>query len=64
MPQHVPTDARVCPSCDGFSTAAITTGTRHQDGSRVLVPVTCRSCHGAGYAPAWLAAPSPIHAGR
>ncbi|MFF5107376.1 hypothetical protein [Streptomyces sp. NPDC000134] len=55
MPQHVPHDARVCPSCRGFAVVSVTTGTRHFDGSRVTVKVSCASCHGHGYVPAWLA---------
>ncbi|MFF9285361.1 hypothetical protein [Streptomyces griseosporeus] len=48
MPQHTPRP-RLCRDCDGFATAAITTGTRHHDGSRVTVPVTCPSCKGTGH---------------
>jgi RNase P subunit RPR2 len=46
MPQHVP-NTRVCRDCDGFATAAITTGARHRDGTRV----TCRACEGTGRVP-------------
>ncbi|MFJ9728565.1 hypothetical protein ACIRP3_38065 [Streptomyces sp. NPDC101209] len=53
---HGPTPAtttrtRICPDCDGFATAAITTGTRHDDGTRALLRVDCRACHGTGTAP-------------
>ncbi|MEU8730816.1 hypothetical protein AB0C68_15770 [Streptomyces tendae] len=47
MPQHAQ-NTRVCRECDGFATAAITTGTRHQDGSRATLRVTCPSCKGTG----------------
>jgi RNase P subunit RPR2 len=39
---------RVCRDCDGFPVVAITTGTRHHDGTRVLLRVECRACHGTG----------------
>ncbi len=48
MPQHAPT-RRICRDCDGFATVAITTGTRHADGSRVTVRVTCPTCKGTGH---------------
>ncbi|MGA5839476.1 hypothetical protein [Streptomyces pseudogriseolus] len=47
MPQHAQT-TRVCRDCDGFVTAAITTGTRHRDGTRVTLRVTCPICKGTG----------------
>ena len=47
MPQHTPT-RRICRDCDGFATAAITTGTRHPDGTRATLRVTCSSCKGTG----------------
>lgn len=49
MPQHVP-NLPVCRDCDGFATVAITTGTRHRDGSRVTVSFTCPACQGTGTA--------------
>ncbi|MEU3445749.1 hypothetical protein AB0H29_00685 [Streptomyces thermolilacinus] len=48
MPQHTPT-APVCRDCDGFATATITTGTRHADGSRATLHVTCPACKGTGH---------------
>ncbi|MFB6958280.1 hypothetical protein ACFCYB_14885 [Streptomyces sp. NPDC056309] len=48
MPQHTPT-ARICCDCDGFATAAITTGTRHPDGTRATLRVTCPTCKGTGH---------------
>ncbi|MFI8212183.1 hypothetical protein [Streptomyces werraensis] len=47
MPQHAQI-TRVCRDCDGFATAAITTGTRHQDGTRDTLRVTCPTCKGTG----------------
>ncbi|MFD5630349.1 hypothetical protein [Streptomyces sp. NPDC127072] len=43
MPQHVP-NTPLCRDCDGFATAAIATGARHRDGSRVTLRVTCTAC--------------------
>ncbi|MFJ7229774.1 hypothetical protein ACIQVF_09540 [Streptomyces tendae] len=55
MPQHAQ-NTRVCRDCDGFATAAITTGTRHRDGSRATLRITCPACKGTGHtAPAALA---------
>ncbi|MCW8116841.1 MULTISPECIES: hypothetical protein [Streptomyces violaceoruber group] len=55
MPQHAQ-NTRVCRDCDGFATAAITTGTRHRDGSRSTLRITCPACQGTGHtAPAALA---------
>jgi hypothetical protein len=54
MPGPIPatiTHARICPNCDGFATAAVPSGTRHLDGSRVLLRVDCGTCHGTGTAP-------------
>ncbi|MET7764908.1 hypothetical protein ABZS71_23895 [Streptomyces sp. NPDC005393] len=48
MPQHA-SNTRVCRDCDGFATVAITTGTRHRDGSRATVRVTCQACKGTGH---------------
>ncbi|MER6185433.1 hypothetical protein [Streptomyces sp. NPDC001652] len=43
--------ARICPNCDGFATAAIPSGARHRDGSRILLRVGCGTCHGTGTVP-------------
>jgi len=48
MPQHAQ-NTPVCRDCDGFATAAITTGTRHTDGTRATLTVTCPACKGTGY---------------
>ncbi|MEU2518543.1 hypothetical protein ABZ732_07100 [Streptomyces pseudogriseolus] len=59
MPQHAQI-TRVCRDCDGFATAAITTGTRHRDGTPVTLRVTCPTCKGTG-----LTAPAGVvRAGR
>ncbi|MFJ4810918.1 hypothetical protein [Streptomyces longwoodensis] len=47
MPQHA-LSPRVCRDCDGFATAAITTGARHHDGSRATLTITCPACKGTG----------------
>ncbi|MFD9880100.1 hypothetical protein ACFWZT_01380 [Streptomyces alboflavus] len=49
MPQHAP-NTRVCRACGGFATAVITTGTRHNDGTRATARVLCRACKGTGHA--------------
>jgi DnaJ-class molecular chaperone len=49
MPQHARTK-RVCRDCDGFPVVAITTGTRHHDGTRATLRVTCPTCQGTGHA--------------
>ncbi|MFC9932061.1 hypothetical protein [Streptomyces sp. NPDC127190] len=60
MPQHT-LNRRICRDCDGFATAAITTGTRHPDGTRATLRVTCLSCKGTGHQ---LAAATVARAGR
>ncbi|MFD7706201.1 hypothetical protein [Streptomyces sp. NPDC059786] len=47
MPQHA-RNLRVCRDCDGFATAAITTGVRHRDGTRETLRITCPACKGTG----------------
>ena len=48
MPQH--NHAPVCRDCDGFPVVAITTGTRHRDGTRRTITVRCLACQGTGTA--------------
>ncbi|WP_333753320.1 hypothetical protein [Streptomyces sp. IBSBF 2394] len=48
MPQHAQ-NTRVCRDCDGFATAAITTGTRHRDGTRATLRIACPACQGTGH---------------
>ncbi|MER6706407.1 hypothetical protein [Streptomyces fumanus] len=44
-----PTPApRLCRTCDGFPVVTVTTGTRHRDGTRVTMRVTCPACQGTG----------------
>lgn len=50
MMQHNPAHTRRCKHCDDFPVVAITTGTRHRDGSRVTIRVTCPGCNGTGTA--------------
>ncbi|MFJ4357737.1 hypothetical protein ACIP25_15825 [Streptomyces massasporeus] len=38
--------ARICPNCDGFATAAITTGSRDQHGHLSTLTIDCRACNG------------------
>ncbi|QHA04713.1 hypothetical protein GQF42_16700 [Streptomyces broussonetiae] len=47
MPQRA-LNTPVCRDCDGFSAAAITTGTRDSDGTRKTLTVTCPACKGTG----------------
>jgi DnaJ-class molecular chaperone len=47
MPEHAQ-NTPVCRYCDGFPVVAITTGSRHNDGSRILLRVECRTCQGTG----------------
>ncbi|MFF9122652.1 hypothetical protein ACF09J_05015 [Streptomyces sp. NPDC014889] len=48
MPQRAQ-NTRVCRDCDGFASVAITTGTRHNDGTRATLRVTCPTCKGTGH---------------
>ncbi|MGI5139194.1 MULTISPECIES: hypothetical protein [unclassified Streptomyces] len=48
MPQHAQ-NTPVCRDCDGFATAAITTGTRHRDGTHATLRVDCPACKGTGH---------------
>ncbi len=48
MPQRTRT-ARVCRDCDGFPVVAITAGTRHTDGTRTTLRITCPTCQGTGH---------------
>ncbi|MFC9131640.1 hypothetical protein ACFT4A_33050 [Streptomyces sp. NPDC057099] len=47
MPQHAQ-NTPLCRDCDGFATAAITTGGRHADGTRATLRVDCPTCQGTG----------------
>lgn len=48
MAQHSPAPTRICPDCDGFPAVAIDTGTLLEDGTRAILTVICRRCHGTG----------------
>ncbi|KOV90638.1 MULTISPECIES: hypothetical protein [unclassified Streptomyces] len=48
MPQRAQ-NTPICRDCDGFATAAITTGTRRPDGTRATLTVTCPTCKGTGH---------------
>ncbi|RPF34194.1 hypothetical protein [Streptomyces sp. TLI_185] len=48
MPQHA-SNTSVCRDCGGFASAAIDTGTRDDEGSRVTLHVDCPSCRGTGH---------------
>ncbi|MEV6614633.1 hypothetical protein AB0N31_12315 [Streptomyces sp. NPDC051051] len=48
MPQHV-SRRPICRDCDGFAAVAITTGTRHSDGTRTTLRLPCPSCKGTGH---------------
>jgi DnaJ-class molecular chaperone len=52
MPQNTPAPARICGHCDGFPVVAITTCTRHRDGTRATINATCPACKGTGTVPA------------
>ncbi|MEU1570415.1 hypothetical protein ABZ519_04435 [Streptomyces collinus] len=43
---------RICPNCDGFATAAISTGSRDRHGHLRTVTANCRACDGLGTVPA------------
>ncbi|WP_424887657.1 hypothetical protein [Streptomyces sp. XH2] len=49
MPQRA-LNTPVCRDCDGFATAAITTGPRHTDGTRATFRIPCPACKGTGHA--------------
>lgn len=51
MPQHRHAPAHVCPSCDGFASAAVTLGGRDRNGRRRTITAHCRTCQGTGTVP-------------
>jgi hypothetical protein len=51
MPQHTHAPGHICAHCDGFPVVAITTGTRHPDGTSVTLNAVCPACKGTGHAP-------------
>ncbi|MGW3725595.1 hypothetical protein [Streptomyces sp. NPDC000851] len=46
------TTARICPNCDGFATAAVSSGPRDTHGHLHTLIVDCPACHGTGTVPA------------
>ncbi|MEU1801792.1 hypothetical protein [Streptomyces sp. NPDC019937] len=48
MPQRTSPAPRSCPNCDGFASAAITTGGRDQCGHLQTITADCPACHGTG----------------
>jgi DnaJ-class molecular chaperone len=50
-PTTTPTP-RICPNCDGFATAAITTGSRDRHGHLRTITANCPACNGLGTVPA------------
>ncbi|WP_413808531.1 hypothetical protein [Streptomyces sp. OE57] len=48
MTQRTSAAPRSCPNCDGFASAAITTGGRDQCGHLLTITADCPACHGTG----------------
>ncbi|MGW0084446.1 hypothetical protein [Streptomyces sp. NPDC003393] len=46
------TTARICPNCDGFATAAVSSGGRDGRGHLHTIALDCPACHGTGTMPA------------
>ncbi|MEU0037014.1 hypothetical protein [Streptomyces sp. NPDC006333] len=42
--------SRICPSCDGFASVAITLGGRDRNGHLRTITAHCPACHGTGTA--------------
>ncbi|MEU9439325.1 hypothetical protein AB0D42_00050 [Streptomyces sp. NPDC048304] len=42
---------RICPNCDGFATAAVSSGGRDHRGHLRTITVACPACHGTGTLP-------------
>ncbi|RPF33610.1 hypothetical protein [Streptomyces sp. TLI_185] len=45
------TNARICPDCNGFATAAVSSGPRDTSGDLPVTAVDCPACHGTGTVP-------------
>lgn len=54
MPDRTPRASRICPSCDGFPSVAVTLGGRDRNGHLRTITAHCPACHGTGTAPLWL----------
>lgn len=61
MAQPAPARSRICRDCDNFPVVHIDAGTRHSDGTRRTLPVTCRTCDGTGTR---ALPPATVRAGR
>ncbi|GAA1677122.1 hypothetical protein [Streptomyces yatensis] len=48
MTQRTSPTPRSCPNCDGFASAAITTGGRNHRGHLHTITADCPACHGTG----------------
>ncbi|MFE1750672.1 hypothetical protein ACFW88_09070 [Streptomyces anandii] len=48
MTQHTPPASRICPSCDGFASVAVTIGGRDPRGHLRTITAHCPVCHGTG----------------
>ncbi|MCD9590876.1 hypothetical protein [Streptomyces sp. 8ZJF_21] len=48
MTQRTSPTPRSCSNCDGFASAAITTGGRNQRGHLHTITADCLACHGTG----------------
>ncbi|MFF4356203.1 hypothetical protein [Streptomyces sp. NPDC001604] len=44
-------NARICPDCDGFGAAAVSSGARDASGQLPTIAVDCPDCHGTGTLP-------------
>ncbi|MEV6317192.1 hypothetical protein [Streptomyces sp. NPDC051776] len=52
MTQHrTRPDSRICPTCNGFASAAITLGGRDRHGNLRTITAHCPNCQGTGTTP-------------
>jgi hypothetical protein len=51
MTQRTTRPPRICPDCDGFASAAITTGGRDARSHLRIITVPCPACNGLGSVP-------------
>jgi DnaJ-class molecular chaperone len=52
MARPTPPQPKICPTCDGFASAAITLGGRDRNGHLRTITAHCPACQGTGTAPA------------
>ncbi|MFF3696643.1 hypothetical protein [Streptomyces sp. NPDC002221] len=50
MTHRTRTRSRICPSCDGFASAAVTLGGRDRRGHLRTITAHCPTCQGTGIA--------------